>query len=313
MSSLPPLECLRFFEAAARHRSFTAAALELGCTRAAVSHRVRTLEAYLELALFDRRPRGIRLNRHGSAYLREVGPRLAALANTTDRHRVGPEVRRLNIIAVEPVAERWIMPRLPAFRAIRPDIAITLETDLLAVDTKWQDFDIWIAYSGGVGEPCAMTAFPETVVEETLFEEALFPVGSPGLIERLGRPRTPADLLDWPLLYHLGWPTDWSLWFRSQGEAGPDLSRASGFRVFGMALRAAVEGMGAFVGRPSAIGEELEQGTLVPLFERQRQARSRCRMVTAGDARHRDEVRMFRDWILRQAAVETEAGPATTR
>ena len=89
VSSLPPLECLRFFEAAARHQSFTGAALELGCTRAVVSYRVRTLEAYLELALFDRRPRGIRLNRHGRAYLHEVGPRLAELGDTTDRHRIG--------------------------------------------------------------------------------------------------------------------------------------------------------------------------------------------------------------------------------
>ena len=200
------------------------------------------------------------------------------------------------------------MPRLPAFRASRPDVAITLETDLLVVDTKWQDFDIWIAYSGGVGELCAMTAFPETVVEETLF-----PVGSPSLVERLGRPRTPADLLAWPLLYNPGWPTDWSLLFGSQGEAGPDLPRASGFRLFGMVLRAAVESMAAFVGRPSVVAEELEQGTLVPLFERRRQARARCCMVTAGDARRRDEVLMFRDWVLRQAAAESGPGPAATR
>ena len=41
---LPPLDCLRFFEAAARHRSFVRAAEELGVTPPAVAHRIRMLE-----------------------------------------------------------------------------------------------------------------------------------------------------------------------------------------------------------------------------------------------------------------------------
>ena len=43
--SLPPLDCLRFFEAAARHRSFV---------RAAVAHRIRMLESHLGAELFGR-------------------------------------------------------------------------------------------------------------------------------------------------------------------------------------------------------------------------------------------------------------------
>ena len=38
---LPPLDCLRFFEAAARHRSFVRDAEELGVTPPAVAHRIR--------------------------------------------------------------------------------------------------------------------------------------------------------------------------------------------------------------------------------------------------------------------------------
>lgn len=41
---LPPLNQLRAFEAAARHRSFKRAAQELSVTPAAVSHQVRELE-----------------------------------------------------------------------------------------------------------------------------------------------------------------------------------------------------------------------------------------------------------------------------
>ena len=50
--SLPPLNALRSFEAAARHQSFTRAAEELCVTQGAVSHQVKALEAELGLKLF---------------------------------------------------------------------------------------------------------------------------------------------------------------------------------------------------------------------------------------------------------------------
>ena len=66
---LPPLDCLRFFEAAARHQSFVLAGKELGVTAAAVGHRIRTLEKHLGAELFERRRRSVRLNRRGRVYL----------------------------------------------------------------------------------------------------------------------------------------------------------------------------------------------------------------------------------------------------
>ena len=47
--SLPPLNALRAFDAAARHRSFTRAAEELCVTQGAVSHQVKGLETELGL------------------------------------------------------------------------------------------------------------------------------------------------------------------------------------------------------------------------------------------------------------------------
>ena len=66
MHALPPLECLRFFDAAARHESFVRAADELQVTAAAVAHRIRVLEAHLRAPLFHRRHRGVRLTGSGN-------------------------------------------------------------------------------------------------------------------------------------------------------------------------------------------------------------------------------------------------------
>ena len=77
MKSLPPLNCLRFFEAAARHQSFARAADELGVTAAAVAHRIRLLENYLRAELFVRR---------GRAYFKEVRRILLDIHHTTEFH-----------------------------------------------------------------------------------------------------------------------------------------------------------------------------------------------------------------------------------
>lgn len=54
-----PLNPLRAFEAAARHLSFTRAAIELNVTHAAVSQQVRALEEQLGCVLFTRVSRGL--------------------------------------------------------------------------------------------------------------------------------------------------------------------------------------------------------------------------------------------------------------
>lgn len=64
---IPHLSALRAFEAAARHLSFKAAADELGLSPSAVSHHIRTLESYLDVRLFERLTRAVKLTAGGRA------------------------------------------------------------------------------------------------------------------------------------------------------------------------------------------------------------------------------------------------------
>ena len=296
MPSLPPLECLRFFEAAARRESFTKAAGELHVTPSAVAYRIKVLEEHLGGSLFRRGHRGVRLNGCGKAYLKDVQRILNEIQAVTERRRSDCSTQRLKLVSVEVVAEKWLMPRLVAFRASHPGVVVELETNHRGVDHAQRDFDLWIAYIGETAAPR-----PEGLCEETLYEEELFPVCSPALLEARGKPGDPVELYEWPLLYDLGWDTDWPYWFARQGKLPADMSRASGFRLYSMVIKAAVEGMGTAIGHSRVIAGELERGDLVPLFDRQVEAPARCCLITTAAARRKPGVHAFREWILKEA------------
>ena len=93
MKPLPPLDCLRFFEAAARHQSFAHAGKEIGVTPAAVAHRIRMLESHLRAELFNRRRRSVRLNRRGRAYYVEIRRILLDIHDTNKHHADGRRFR----------------------------------------------------------------------------------------------------------------------------------------------------------------------------------------------------------------------------
>ena len=295
MLSFPPLECLRFFEAAARRESFTKAAEELNVSSAAVAHRIKVLETYLGNTLFERVHRGVRLNRHGKSYLKDVQRILAEIQVVTQHRRNDPGTQRLKLVSVEAVAEKWLMPSLADFKLAHPGVVIELETNHRGVDPDGRDFDIWIAYVGETAAP-----HPEGQFEETLYDEDLLPVCSPTLLEARGRPGDTVALYDWPLLYDLGWDSDWSYWFARQGKPSPNLSRASGFRLYSMVVAAAVEGMGVAMGHPMVIAREMERGALVSLFDRQVEAPARCCLITTAESRRKPGVRTFRKWILKK-------------
>src|SRR5215467_11935178 len=106
-----PLSALRIFEAAARLKSFTRAAEELGVTQAAVSWQVKALERRLDQPLFRRLPREVALTPAGERLARAAAEAMAALrgavADLTDQ---GEGV--LAITTMQTLAERWLAPRL---------------------------------------------------------------------------------------------------------------------------------------------------------------------------------------------------------
>jgi LysR family glycine cleavage system transcriptional activator len=284
----PPLNALQVFVTAARAKNMTRAAERLHLTVSALSHQVRTLEQRLGYTLFRRGPRGLALTPDGSLLLDRVGPHLDAIDGALRPIRA----RRDNVLslsAMPSLASSWLMPRLPRFVALHPDVEINLDSSIDLADFSDGRFDAAMRYGPGQWEG---------VVSELLFEEWLTPVASPSLLAGRKRPQLD-ELAEWPLLC----PEDpWALWFEKFGGTIPKRFAAS-FSDSETRQRAAVEGVGIALGRMAMVRPLIESGMLVALFPERLRARYAHYLVYPQRSREHAAFRVFRDWLLDEAAT----------
>src|SRR4029077_191012 len=113
--SLPPLNALRSFDAAARHQSFTRAAEELCVTQGAVSHQVKALEAELGLKLFNRERKGLVITEAGLDYLAVIQDAFDRIALGTDRLLRHQHSGVMTVTTSPDFAAKWLVGRLGRF------------------------------------------------------------------------------------------------------------------------------------------------------------------------------------------------------
>jgi len=291
---LPPLNALRAFEAAARHLSFTRAAEELFVTQAAVSHQVKALEDWLGAKLFHRVNRGLRLTEEGQDYMPTLRDAFDAMAAATERLMRVESGQRLTLSTTDSFAAGWLVPRLKRFRARHPEIDVRLTTTDVSVDFARSDVEMSIRYGTG---PWPGT---ETI---KLFEEEIFPVCSPKLLEGEHPLREPADLRFHTLL-HDDMTVTWENWIKAAGVAGVDAERGPLYMHSNLVTQAAIDGEGVALGRSRLIAREIDEGRLVRLFELSLPSAFSWFVVYPEASRQRPKIIAFRDWVFEEAEAE---------
>jgi LysR family glycine cleavage system transcriptional activator len=247
---LPPLESLRIFEASARHGNFTRAARELGITPAAVSLRIRDLEAELGQKLFLRNGPRITPTEAGTRLAAKMAEALAiARSAVTECRAAGVTLR---VTATPTVAAHWLARRLPAYHEIAPSTHIRLEVSTELRTPSQFDVAIRSGY-GGWPDVEAVDLLP--VLGTPMLSPALaakFPLNSP------------ADLQDLPLLPDV----NWRHWFSMAGIENPRLRLTSTTMVTqDMTAAGAVNGTGVALLSPVLFADLLAEGKLVRPFD----------------------------------------------
>jgi LysR family glycine cleavage system transcriptional activator len=250
--SLPPLEWIRVFEAAARLGSFTAAANELGLTQAAVSQRIRNLELRLGAPLFNRGARGVTLSTHGEAWLPHVQEALMQLLHSAANLFEQPR-RKITIAASNSVIELWIVPRLGEIARRLPHVQFSFETIQNLPDYERAEADFEIRFGKG--------DWPGREARQ-LFIEELAPVAAPELPGR-----EPKHWHDRPRIATSGPRFGWRDWSNATDEPPPPVPVLR-FDTFVQSLKAAEAGAGVLLASLALSGEALAAGRLERLTDR---------------------------------------------
>lgn len=299
MRSLPPLNALRAFEAAARHKSFSKAAEELHVTPAAISQQIRALEDIAGVKLFRRLTRSLLLTDAGQVALPAMTEGLDQLEEGYRAMRRQEEGGILTVSVAPSLGAKWLVPRLEGFHARHPDIEIRIDASVRLVDFQRGDVDLAIRYGGG--EYDGLTA-------HCLMSEFAAPVCSPALLKGAHPLRTPDDLRHHTLL-HSQWrmqhafAPNWLMWLRAAGITDMDPEHGPRFSEDTLAIQAAIAGQGVALVGQAVAAADLRAGLLVYPFGTATRARhSYCYYVVypAADAT-RQKVRAFTDWVLGEA------------
>ncbi len=142
-SALPPLTAVRAFEAAARRKSFTRAAEELGMTQASVSYQIRILEERVGSALFVRHARGVELTDVGARFARQAHEAMTLLRDAYAQAQ-GLADETLVISVIPTFATNVLAQRLGRFQIANPSIAVRVDVSQGIADLAAEDFDLGI-------------------------------------------------------------------------------------------------------------------------------------------------------------------------
>lgn len=289
-----PLSAIRIFEAAARLKSFTRAAEELGVTQAAVSWQVKALEKRLDQVLFLRLPREVALTTSGERLARAateaMGLLRSALADLAD---TGEGV--LAITSLSTAANQWLAPRIGSFQVQHPKIAVSIDTSSRTIDLIRENVDV--AIRSGSGDWPGLAS-------DYLFPNIHAPLCSPQVRDRLGGLTRPEDLLNAPLV---GNPEEWEVWFATAG-VGEQRQRVTPPRLAGdsqaIEINSAISGQGVALACPFFFSNELSSGRLVMPFDIYAHYSDGYWLAYPADRRRTPKIKAFREWIL--ACVETD-------
>src|SRR5687767_3855692 len=291
---LPPLNSLPCFEAAARLLSFSRAADELSVTPGAISRAIKSLEGQLDVQLFERGTRSVRLTTVGDPYARAVREALDQLAAATASATERRSDSTLNVSTSDGFAGRWLVPRLYRFHRANPDIDVRVSTTGRLTNFLGDGIDIAIRY--GSGNYPGLTA-------EFLTDEEVFPVCSPKLLKGAHPLRKPEDLKHHTLIRDT-YPIDWAAWLASAGVKGVKPQSGLTFDSYTFAVEAAAQGEGVVLGRTMLVAADLAAGRLVRPFKHSLKGVSSFYVVYPPDAIRQRKIRAFRDWLLSEVAAE---------
>jgi LysR family glycine cleavage system transcriptional activator len=287
--SLPSMNGMFTFEAAARHGNFSKAAKELNVTPAAVSRMISRLEEHLDTPLFIRQPGGASPTESGRLLFEAISRGFSGVENALreiqDR-RIGIETVSLSVSTG--FTTHWMMPRMGKFKKQFPTVDLRFQLIMGALSGGVNDVDLGMRFVNG------SDARHEAVF---VMPEILVPICSPAYRESHGShghvKRTP----DTTISLSEAEP-DWSRLFSPAKEG--DISNSMIFSDYAIVVQAALLGQGVALGWLNVVAHWLRTQALVPASEHVMTTARQCHLVRLREKPARPIVMEVRDWLIKE-------------
>lgn len=293
MFSNLPLTALRTFEAAGRLGSFKAAADELSVTPAAISHQVKTLEAWLGALLFNRSGQGVKLTEDGEKLYRQTHRALLDISQSLESFCPESPSQTLTLSTTPGLAASWLIPRLGGFHRAWPQFNVRIDTRNEIVDLL-RDSSIDLAIR-------TTHRHDPNLTHVELMREHFAVYAAPGMG---GIDEANIELID------LSWQipgtdvVNWKSWCAAAGEHSW-LANAR-FREYDdehYALSAAIAGHGLVLASNVLVADSVAKGLLVALRPDITLPGPRYVAVCTPGRERQSPVKEFLAWLTKEAAV----------
>ncbi|MET1412824.1 LysR family transcriptional regulator [Roseibium sp. HPY-6] len=252
---------MRCFIQVVDSNGFSAAAREMGRSKALVSKYVGELEDELGVRLLNRTTRQVSLTEVGEAYYKEAAEILQRIddlqASVQSSHQ---EVRgRLRVSAPRSMGDDMLNKAMMHFLTRYPDVNLDLRLEDRFVDLVEEGFDLAVRVT--------------QLEDSSLIARKIAPFrtivcASPEVVERYGAPNVPADLSTRPCIIDTNYRYKQNWAFQSEGERlsvavkGPlEVNSAAAAR------EAALAHLGFLRTPLFFVADDVKTGDLVPLLE----------------------------------------------
>lgn len=248
-----PLHALRAFEATIRLGSMTKAAQELDVSHGAISRHVRELERLYATTLVRRLSKSSEPTPAGAEMAQTLSEGFRSLNLAVARLSAGP----LTLSCSATIMQHWLIPKIPEFRALNPDIHFRLNVNYGEVDFARDGISVAIRNT--------MYSPPDDVVILDMIGEKIGPVCSPDYLSR----HPVESFADLTTARALGTATRrraWEEWLLKIEDEIPEIQIAEEYEHFYLMLQAATFGAGIAIAPKYLVQREIDAGQLVAPF-----------------------------------------------
>ncbi|MDR9828959.1 LysR substrate-binding domain-containing protein [Vibrio sp. FNV 38] len=295
---VPPFKALRAFEAAARHLSFSEAAIELNVSRAAVSQQIKLLEHFLDSKLFERDGAKLSPTEQALHYLPLLTDTFARLSLGTD-HLFGKKKKQtLTVRIAQSFCHTWLLPRLADFHRRHPDIAIQFysTTNLYPSNNNTVDLEIVNGYGG----------WKETNFVALCTQEEWCVVASPEFMCKHDFRLEIESIAHFPKIATLGYSEGWRDWFDLYDHCLPFSEPIMQFDSTQLSVEAAIQGLGMLLAKSILVEDAIKQGSLVHAHERTMVSKSRHYLIKNVSHHNQAKVSAFSAWLKESGMIVNE-------